>query len=424
MNKYDTEIIMSKKSSLTYMISQIKPGTRVLEFGPATGYMTRYLQEEKTCKVSIIEIDDDAFRIASSYAEDGICCDAEQMEWVDKFQGQKFDYITFADVLEHLKYPENVLKRCTDFLEENGRVLVSVPNIAHNAVLVDLYNNKFQYRKTGILDNTHLRFYTHDSIRELFHNCGLAVANEDAIVFNMDYVGFDNSEKDVPEDFWKELRVREYGFVNQFLFALEPKMKDEIDEDNEAGFRDVRLMETVLYYVNSENSNEFSEKQKIISQLHWENGSFYADFELSNVAADKLLIVPIERICIIENMKIVSETESMEAVPVGGFPVQDGNIGFICDYPKYIVTFKPNERINAVRISGRIRNIEQGELKQYIHDILAEEKKTITFLENEVVRLNQVIEEKLDIIYNEGMEIGRLNEVIEEKQRIIHEMSM
>ena len=61
MNKYDTEIVLNKKSSLTYMISHIEAGATVLEFGPATGYMTRYLCEEKKCKVYIIEIDKEAY---------------------------------------------------------------------------------------------------------------------------------------------------------------------------------------------------------------------------------------------------------------------------------------------------------------------------------------------------------------------------
>ena len=101
-NKYDTSITLEENSSLTYMLKNIEPGTTVLEFGPATGYMTKYLKEELGCKVYIVEIDEDACKRASAYAQEAICGSAEDLQWYEKFQDIRFDYITFADVLEHL----------------------------------------------------------------------------------------------------------------------------------------------------------------------------------------------------------------------------------------------------------------------------------------------------------------------------------
>lgn len=451
MNKYDTQIELDKKTSLTYMISHIESGASVLEFGPATGYMTRYLCEEKDCNVYIIEIDEEAYKMASVYAQDGICCDAEQMAWVEKFKGMKFDYITFADVLEHLKEPAAILKQCLEFLEDSGKILASVPNIGHNAVLIDLFNNKFQYRKTGIMDNTHLRFYTHDSLHELFEQCGLGIADEDAIVFDLEYAGFDNTEKDVPEDFWKEIYGRKYGFVNQFLFTL-VKTSERVEKEKHC-FRDIKTLETSLYYMTEQDEGKYSEEHKIVSKIYWEDGSFYAEFDMAGIQEGivKLCFQPFMSHCVIESIKMIMNADEVPMSPLGGFPMENGGWGFINDYPKYEVDVTKEEGINQIRLEGRVRNIEQKELGQCIRKAQEETSQKIASL-NEIIgekmsiihemgadivannqeleRLNKVIEDKLDIIHEMGatitannQEMGRLNKVIEDKLDIIHEMS-
>lgn len=432
MNKYDTQIELDKKTSLTYMISHIESGASVLEFGPATGYMTRYLFEEKDCKVYIIEIDEEAYKMASAYAQDGICCDAEQMAWVEKFKGMKFDYITFADVLEHLKEPAAILERCLEVLGDRGKILVSVPNVGHNAVLIDLFNNKFQYRKTGIMDNTHLRFYTHDSLHELFEQCGLGIADEDAIVFELEYAGFDNTKKDVPEDFWKEIYGRKYGFVNQFLFTLVRTSEGTGTEKH--CFRDIRTLETSLYYMTEQDAGKYNEEHKVMSKIYWGDGSFYAVFNMAGIQDGivKLCFQPFMSHCVIESIKMIMNSDELPMSPLGGFSRGNGGWGFIIDYPKFEVEVTKEEGIDQIRFEGRVRSIEQKELGQEIeslHEVIGKMSAAITANDQEIERLNKVIEDKLDIIHEMGatitannQEVERLNKVIEDKLDIIHEM--
>ena len=99
------------------ILSQITPGSMVLECGCATGYMTRYMKEALDAKVSIVELNPSDYDQAKKYAADGICTDLESREWWDYYQGRKFDYILFADVLEHLRNPERVLKWAVDLLK-------------------------------------------------------------------------------------------------------------------------------------------------------------------------------------------------------------------------------------------------------------------------------------------------------------------
>jgi len=81
-------------------------------------------------------------------------------------------------VLEHLVRPVEILKQCAPILEDNGFVIVSVPNVANITVRIALLFGQFQYGDRGILDRTHLRFYTRDTARALLEGAGYQVLDE------------------------------------------------------------------------------------------------------------------------------------------------------------------------------------------------------------------------------------------------------
>ncbi|WP_208920874.1 class I SAM-dependent methyltransferase, partial [Enterococcus cecorum] len=97
-------------TSLGKIVKQIKPHSNVLEFGPGNGRMTRYLIDVLHCEVSIVEFDKELFDFVMTFAKDGVYGNIEDYHWVEKFKGQKYDAVVFADVLEHLTNPEEVLK--------------------------------------------------------------------------------------------------------------------------------------------------------------------------------------------------------------------------------------------------------------------------------------------------------------------------
>ena len=82
----------------------------------------------------------------------------------------------FTDVLEHLRDPGKVLNAVHPFLKKNGIVCVSLPNISYKTVLIDLVKyDLFEYAPSGILDSTHLRFFTEETARFLFETNQFAV---------------------------------------------------------------------------------------------------------------------------------------------------------------------------------------------------------------------------------------------------------
>jgi len=89
--------------------------------------------------------------------------------------GRRFDAILFADVLEHVADPAAVLARMLGYLADEGHVIVSLPNVAAWTVRLGLLAGRFDYRASGILDDTHLRFFTLESAKRLVESAGLEV---------------------------------------------------------------------------------------------------------------------------------------------------------------------------------------------------------------------------------------------------------
>jgi len=87
----------------------------------------------------------------------------------------RIDAIVLADVLEHLRDAPALLKLVRQSLADDGHIFVSVPNIANITVRLGLLFGVFEYRERGILDNTHLRFYTMRTIRREIENAGFRI---------------------------------------------------------------------------------------------------------------------------------------------------------------------------------------------------------------------------------------------------------
>lgn len=160
-------------------LSSIPLNSRVLEFGTATGYITRYLKEKMNCSVTGVELMPDMAAIASQYTEKMIVADIDSNDWMNEIEGT-FDCILFFDVLEHLRTPEKTLNNALQYLSDKGCIITSIPNIAHNAVIMGLRRGKFEYTGYGLLDNTHIHFFTRSSMIDLFYGAGLTLLEENS----------------------------------------------------------------------------------------------------------------------------------------------------------------------------------------------------------------------------------------------------
>ena len=224
MGKYDFELDLYDENTISWIAQSVEAGSVVLEFGPANGRLTRYLKEKKGCHVDIVEIDEESGSEAAQYAEVSYIGDEEgdieKYYWLS--DNKKYDFVIFADVLEHLIHSDEVLKRCRRVIKENGKILVSIPNAAHNSVIIELFNDEFSYNPTGILDNTHVHFFTRSSFEKMAAASGWAVIGEKAKEIRVGETEIQNTYKQVPREVYKELLHRPHGNVYQYMFTLVP----------------------------------------------------------------------------------------------------------------------------------------------------------------------------------------------------------
>ncbi len=138
---------------------------KVLEIGCASGYMTR-LFLANNCAVDVVEINSDDLKQAKKYARKSLPGSIEDKK-IQQQITEKYDFIICADVLEHTVNPEKVLQVLKRNLIAAGKILISMPNIASWGMRLNLLKGNFEYQDSGILDKTHLRFFTFYSLQNL-----------------------------------------------------------------------------------------------------------------------------------------------------------------------------------------------------------------------------------------------------------------
>lgn len=143
---------------------------KVLEVGCASGgTLLKIKNTFKNAKLYGIELNKFAAEDAASFADIKIGnVEKEEIDYPEDF----FDYIILADVLEHLLDPWTLLKKLTRFAKPEGRILASVPNVMHHSVIKNLLRGNWTYEDSGILDRTHLRFFTLNEIAKMFSQAG------------------------------------------------------------------------------------------------------------------------------------------------------------------------------------------------------------------------------------------------------------
>lgn len=225
MSKYNFELDMASNNPNSVILKSITPNSKVLELGCAHGRMTRYMKETLNCSVDTVELDEEAGKMAATWANKSFAGNLEDHDLWDELDSlgcNNYDFIIFADVLEHLHDPARVLASSKKLLSPKGSIWISIPNIAHNAIIIELLNDSFPYRDTGLLDSTHVKFFTLSSLIQMVNTCGLEVISMLEFVTPLKYTEFNNSYSDVPKEIANYLQKRDRGEVYQFVLELIP----------------------------------------------------------------------------------------------------------------------------------------------------------------------------------------------------------
>lgn len=152
-------------------LSQAKKPSRILDIGAADGYLGKILKQQGHFLVGL-EANSQLAEKARAHYHTLHSADVESFDF--PYRGE-FDYILLADVLEHLRDPGGLLRRVVPCLNSGGQIIISIPNVAHLFVRLSLMVGRFEYQDRGILDRTHLRFFTLASMRRMINDASCRI---------------------------------------------------------------------------------------------------------------------------------------------------------------------------------------------------------------------------------------------------------
>jgi O-antigen biosynthesis protein len=159
---------------------------KVLEIGCAGGATGKSLKESFPVQYYVgIEVSQEAANTAKKHLDRVIIADVEKTDLASEhgLMPGEFDLLLALDVLEHLYNPWDVLAELSRYLKPGGYVVASIPNIQNITIVEDLIKGNWQYQDAGILDATHMRFFTLEASKQMFNGAGLTIKNLE-LVFN------------------------------------------------------------------------------------------------------------------------------------------------------------------------------------------------------------------------------------------------
>jgi GT2 family glycosyltransferase/2-polyprenyl-3-methyl-5-hydroxy-6-metoxy-1,4-benzoquinol methylase len=187
---YHRQLDPHGEDSLAKIARLVRPGTQVLDLGAGPGVLGRYLTETLGCLVDGVEYNPAAVAEAAQWYRRLECADLEQPPLAVHFPTSQYDFIICADILEHLRRPGDLLAQLPGLLAPAGQVVLSVPNVAYAGLIAELLAGDLRYRPEGLLDDTHLRFFTRASLLRLLEVHGLRSVTMDATVMPLEWSEF------------------------------------------------------------------------------------------------------------------------------------------------------------------------------------------------------------------------------------------
>lgn len=177
-NYTHNQYVDDQNSSWAMVFNQIKDNETVLDIGCSSGNFGVMLISQKQCIVDGIDIDIDDIALAQKKLRKTYVLDIED-DSLDILT-EKYDVITIMDVIEHLKEPARALRKIGQLLKPGGRLLFSVPNMSHVSIRLELLLGEFNYRNIGLLDDTHLHFYTEKYLQRVLNDAGYNIVNAES----------------------------------------------------------------------------------------------------------------------------------------------------------------------------------------------------------------------------------------------------
>ncbi|GEM_PF-798570 len=239
-------------STAAKVVGLIGKNKNVLELGCACGVMSKILCEYAHCSVFGVECDQNSAEYARPYCEELAIVDIDTANWDEILGDRTFDIIVAADVLEHLRDPQGCLRSLLRHLNSDGYVVISVPNVCYNGIVSELITNDFKYRETGLLDYTHLRYWSLNSLEHMLSEAGLTICCIETRNIEPEFSEFSSSWDKLPEWLASALKTRQQGNVYQYIIKAMPTINLNSAENEEySSICNIKRTEKSIDFTNS-----------------------------------------------------------------------------------------------------------------------------------------------------------------------------
>lgn len=179
LKEYSYSLSLDGNGTAAKTLRLVGHDKKVLELGCSVGTQSKVLRDELGCDVTGVELNPLAAKQAEAYCTKVVVGNLDQVDFEAQFPSQRFDVVLCADVLEHIYNPTALLRRIKTVIGPNGYVVASIPNVVHIALIFEMLHGKFDYRDKGLLDDSHIRFFTRSSLIRTFTDAGFVLDHLD-----------------------------------------------------------------------------------------------------------------------------------------------------------------------------------------------------------------------------------------------------
>lgn len=222
-HNYEYQVDLEAESAPARVVRLVGEKKRVMEVGAGPGSITKLLTSVSKCRVTALEIDSEAIKKLTPVCERVYQVDLNDKRWPEIIEdGEGFNVIVAADVLEHVYEPLTVLTSMKSFLAEGGYMVISLPHAGHSVIHACLFDEDFEYGDAGLLDRTHIRFFGIKNIQRLFEDAGLKIVHAEFVVRNPEHTEFANRWSKTSLELRNVLEKNPYGSVYQVIVKAVP----------------------------------------------------------------------------------------------------------------------------------------------------------------------------------------------------------
>jgi 2-polyprenyl-3-methyl-5-hydroxy-6-metoxy-1,4-benzoquinol methylase len=276
--KYDADVDLASDTAPSRVARLVGHDRRVLDLGCSTGNLAKALLTQG-CKTTGVERDPGAAKIAQSVCEHVVVADLDLVDLPLELEGQRFDVIVAADVLEHLRDPVQLIKQLSQLLAPGGYLVVSFPNAAHGSVRLALLHGELPYADLGLLDRTHLQLLNRRQILELLCQGGFTPVHLEQTTLAIAASEVPFPDDDLTKSVFSEVESDPEASVYQYVvvaFAGAPEQLQALphtlasrQRENEALAARLRTTEAALHEANlAAAATQFlSEQMQDLQQL-------------------------------------------------------------------------------------------------------------------------------------------------------------